>query len=220
MQVAMTALAPNCILCGAPSARHFALIDEKRFWNCRACGVTFLDPSDRLSAVEEQAYYRQHANDPIDDAYEAAVDRLLSHLLPRLPDGATGLDYGCGPQRTVSRLMRQHDIVMTEYDPVFVDQISALQGQYHFITCAEAVSHFHNPARDFRLLNNLLRPGGWIGILTEMLEYDDAFMGWRYRRNPTRVAFYRPSSFRVMARRFGWRVHTPARDVVLLEKVR
>jgi SAM-dependent methyltransferase len=221
MQAAMsTSPAPNCVLCGAPSARHFALIDEKRYWNCRTCGITFLDANDHLSPQEEQVHYRLHAMDPQDEAYEAAVGRLVSHLLPRLPAGALGLDYGCGPKRTLSRLMRQHDFVMSEYDPVFMDQFSALQGKYDFITCAEAVSHFRSPARDFRLLNNLLRPGGWIGLLTEMLEHDDAFMGWRYRRDPTRVVFYKPTSFTVIARRFGWRVHTPTRGVVLLEKAR
>jgi SAM-dependent methyltransferase len=220
MQLATSALAPNCLLCGAPSARHFALIDEKRYWNCRACGLTFLDPSDRMRPIEEQAYYRLHANEPQDESYLAAVERLISHLLPRLPSGAIGLDYGCGAQGTVGRLMRRHDLVMAEYDPVFADHMPVLQGKYDFITCAEAISHFHNPARDFRLLSNMLRPGGWIGILSDMLDHDDAFMSWRYRHDPSRVVFYRPSSFRLMAGRFGWRVHTPTRNVVLLEKVR
>ncbi|MBS0543647.1 MAG: methyltransferase domain-containing protein, partial [Proteobacteria bacterium] len=80
------------------------------------------------------------------------------------------------------------------------------------------VEHFHHPAEEFARLDALLRPGGWLGIMTCFQTDDARFARWHYRRDPTHVVFYREATFRVIARRHGWVCEIPAKDVVLMCK--
>jgi hypothetical protein len=67
-----------------------------------------------------------------------------------------------------------------------------------------------------RLIGPALRPGGWLGMMTEILGDDAGFPGWRYARDPTHVCFYRPETFRWIARRYGWELEFAGPTVVLL----
>lgn len=80
------------------------------------------------------------------------------------------------------------------------------------------MEHFHDPRREFARLDGLLRPGGWLGIMTAMLDDDSRFANWRYRRDRTHVAFYKPASFAFLASEYAWRVEHPAPGVILLAK--
>lgn len=209
---------PECVLCGIRDVGLFRVVDEKRYWRCRRCEITFMDAADRLSRAREHAHYRLHDNDPTDTRYRAFLSRLTTHLLPRLAQGASGLDYGCGPGPTVSALMQEHGYGVVNYDPLFLRVDAALDKRYDFITCTEVAEHFHDPRREFARLDALLRPGGWLGVMTGMLRRDEDFADWHYRRDPTHVVFYKPPTFAFLAEHFRWRAYHPAPDVVLLEK--
>lgn len=74
------------------------------------------------------------------------------------------------------------------------------------------------PAREFARLDALLEPGGWLAVLTTFQTEDAAFAGWHYRRDPTHVVFYRPQTFRRIARRHGWSCEIPCANVALMRK--
>jgi SAM-dependent methyltransferase len=177
-----------------------------------------MDPGDRLCRAEERAHYGLHENSPADPAYRAFLNRLAVHLVPLLPAGAEGLDFGCGPGPTLSVMLREQGFRMTDYDPFFVPDQAALARRYDFITCTEAAEHFFHPALEFARLDALIRPGGRLGVMTRLLEDDDAFAGWSYRRDPTHVVFYKRATFAVLAANYGWSVEFPAPDIVLCEK--
>jgi hypothetical protein len=104
------------------------------------------------------------------------------------------------------------------YDPFFHADASALERTYDFITCTEVAEHFHRPASEFARLNALLRPGGWLGIMTCFLTDDERFANWHYRQDVTHVVFYRRETFQCIAAQFGWHCEIPATDVVLMRK--
>ena len=56
------------------------------------------------------------------------------------------------------------------YDPLFHPDESVLARTYDFITCTETVEHFATPRADFLRLNELLAPGAYLGIMTDILE--------------------------------------------------
>jgi len=41
----------------------------------------------------------------------------------------------------------------------------ALTRTCDFITCTEVAEHFHRPADEFRRLDALLKPGGWLALM-------------------------------------------------------
>ena len=71
---------------------------------------------------------------------------------------------------------------------------------------------------NFRPDDALLKPGGFLSVMTERLTPERDFAGWRYRRQPSHVVFYSDQTIDWMARRFGWRSSLHGPLVVLFEK--
>lgn len=209
---------PACPLCNTPDCTRFAEVEGRRYHRCPDCALTFLDSRQLPGSDDERAIYDLHENAPDDPAYRAFLSRLTVHLLPRLRPGARGLDYGCGPGPALARLCEEQGFSMRIYDPFFSPGTAALDECYDFVTCTEAVEHFHRPGIEFARLAALLKPGGYLGIMTSWLADDAKFHRWHYRRDPTHVCFYKPETFAAIAERHGWSVEFPAMNIALMRK--
>jgi hypothetical protein len=214
----MTDARAPCPLCGAGHARAFAEVDAKRYRRCERCCLTFLDPGQRPSRALERATYDQHQNDPADPRYRAFLSGLVEPLRAHLERGMVGLDFGCGPGPTIGAMLAGHGIEVVDYDPFYRPSPGALARRYDFVTCTEVAEHLHAPGRELATIDRLLKPGGWLGLMTEMLEDDAGFATWWYRRDPTHVAFFRRETMAWIAGRFRWKVSFPARTVALFHK--
>jgi SAM-dependent methyltransferase len=207
----------TCPLCGADPA-PWAEAHGRHYVRCPVCRLTFLDPAERPGRAAERAHYALHDNRPDDPRYRAFLARLVEPLAARLPPGAEGLDFGCGPGPTLSPMMRERGFVMRDYDPAFVADADALETTYDVVACSEVVEHLHDPAATSALLDRLLRPGGILGIMTEMVDDARDFAGWWYLRDPTHVCFWHEDTFSWLADRRGWTLERPSRTVALLRK--
>ena len=210
--------APSCPLCAWPGPELFARIEDVVYFRCGRCRLVFLARERLPSRARELETYRLHENDPGDPRYRAFLARLTEPLRRHLTPGMSGLDFGCGPGPAIAPMLGEHGLEVIDYDPFFRPSQSALARRYDFITCSEVVEHFHCPGREFQRLDALLRPGGWLGVMTGMLEDDAGFAGWWYRRDPTHVCFFRRQTMMWIADRFGWRVAFPAPTVTLFRK--
>jgi len=207
-----------CPVCRSPSTRAFAQVDDRRYRRCDDCGARFLEPARFPSAAVERAHYLTHRNDPGDPGYRKFLAKLASPLLERLPRGSSGLDYGCGPGPALAAMLREAGHEVALYDPFFRPEPVVLQRTYDFVTCTEVAEHFHRPAEEFDRLDRLLRPGGWLAVMTSFQTDDARFADWHYRRDPTHVVFYREETFRAIAARHGWDCEIPVKDVALMRK--
>jgi len=206
-----------CTLCGAFAARYAA--DRHRvFHGCNACGLIFAEPAAHLDAAGEKAIYDWHENDPADTRYRSFLSRLATPLLDHLRPGMEGLDFGSGPGPTLSLMLTEAGMHMAIYDPFYAPNVRVLERRYDFVTCTEVVEHFNHPARDWPRLAGLVRPGGWLGVMTRMAVGCEAFPAWHYKNDPTHVSFYSPVVFRWLAQRLGLRLHRIEGDVVLLQR--
>lgn len=209
---------PRCPVCEAPDCSAFMCVETRHYWRCNRCVATFLSPSQLPARSEEYAQYRLHRNDVSDENYRGFLSRLAAPLLARLPAGVSGLDYGCGPGPALAAMLAEAGHPMAVFDPLFFDDTRVLDSRYDFITCTEVVEHFHHPADEFSRLNRMLKPGGWLAIMTRFQNDDAAFSRWHYRRDPTHVVFYRAATFQVIAKRHNWQCDFPCSNVVLLRK--
>ena len=100
----------------------------------------------------------------------------------------------------------------------FIPMKGVLSEQYDFITCTETAEHFYDPFKEFNTLNDLLKPGGWLGVMTSFLTSDEMFENWYYRRDPTHVTFYCEKTFQVIASQRNWKCEIKSKDIVLLQK--
>lgn len=210
-----------CPLCSGPGRFFYA--DSKRNWTyskCGYCELVWLDPANYLSREAEQAHYAQHENDPSDVQYRKFLDRLWQPLKAKLPAGASGLDYGSGPGPTLHLMAREEGFHCEHYDPCFHPDKSVFGQQYDFITCSETAEHFHDPANEFRQLKSLLKPGGWLGLMTARRMPGTDFANWHYRREITHVMFYADESIRRLTESFGFKEPVFVSDSVVLLQAR
>ncbi len=162
--------------------------------------------------------YETHNNDPSDERYRAFLRRVTTPLIKRLERPATGLDYGAGPGPTLSVMMEEQGFDMAIYDPFFAPRLDALARKYDFVTCTETAEHFHAPSAEFERLYGLLKPGGWLAVMTQWAD-DKDFRQWSYARDVTHVCFYREETMAWIADRFDYRLEIPRRDIALFRKV-
>jgi SAM-dependent methyltransferase len=177
-----------------------------------------MDPVDRPSPEVERARYDTHENDPYDPRYRDFLRRVLDPLLPLLTPGSRGLDFGAGPGAALQAMLEESGHPTRIYDPFYAPDPIVLEDRYDFVTCTETAEHFHDPELEFRRLDGLLRPGGWLAIMTEILDDQTDFASWYYARDPTHVVFYRRTTLEWAADRHGWTVHFPHRNVGLFRK--
>jgi 2-polyprenyl-3-methyl-5-hydroxy-6-metoxy-1,4-benzoquinol methylase len=178
----------------------------------------FLDPSLYIEVGIEKERYLEHDNRIDDDAYRSFLSRLANPLQKKLSVDDTGLDFGCGHGPALADMLQAEGFQIDLYDPFFFPDKKVFTKKYNFITCTETAEHFHYPHQEFNALDNLLSPGGWLGVMTCFLTTDEAFESWYYRRDPTHVTFYCEKTFEVIASQRNWQYEFPSKDIVLLQK--
>jgi SAM-dependent methyltransferase len=207
-----------CSVCGASSTRHLENVSGCDYRRCDHCLATLMDPAQWLSSEAEYARYLEHENSSSDTGYRTFLAKLADPLLKKLDSGRKGLDYGCGPGPVLARMLSESGHRVSLYDPYFFPNRALLDNQYDFITCSETIEHFHRPATEFAGFDRMLRPGGWLAIMTCFQTDDALFASWHYRRDPTHVVFYREATLRHIAKSFGWSCEIPVKDVALIQK--
>lgn len=212
------ATSPPCPVCATGPTAPLLVVDARRYHACPRCEARFLDPADHPTLTEERAQYSLHRNETDDPRYRAFLGRLATPLIERLPPGAEGLDFGCGPGPALVAMLAEAGHPTVLYDPAFFPDKAALSRTYDFVVCTETMEHFHRPAEMIALLFSLVRPGGWLGIMTCFQTDDVRFAGWWYRKDPTHVVFYREATLRHLAAEHGWTCEIPRKDVALMRR--
>ena len=207
-----------CPLCGADGASLFHEDKRRCYLRCPQCTLVYVPAVYHLAPDREKARYDLHRNDPADPAYRAFLRRLMDPLVARLPPGAYGLDYGSGPGPTLSRMLEERGYPTAIYDAFYAPDTSVLARHYDFLACSETMEHFARPGREWHRFLALVRPGGWIGIMTQFLEMDVDFSSWYYKNDDTHVAFYSRATFRFLARRDGLTVDFEGNSVALFRR--
>lgn len=208
----------RCPVCGGRETRHFIWTRGRNYYRCEACMATYLAREQLPTLDEERARYDEHRNDPDDPGYRDFLNRLAGPLLTRLYPGAHGLDFGCGPGPALVRILEEAGMEMRCYDPFYDPDAGALKERYDFVTATEVLEHLHEPARTICLLDALVKPGGYLGVMTEFLTEDAAFANWYYRSDISHVVFYREETLRTIGKRMGWEIVIPRKNVALFRK--
>jgi SAM-dependent methyltransferase len=208
----------RCPLCRSSSTALHAEVHGRRYRECTVCDFVFVAREDLPGREAERRHYLTHENAPTDPGYRAFLDRLARPLVERLPAGASGLDYGCGPGPALAAMLEERGFRMRLWDPFFAPDASVLQDEYDFVTCTETAEHFHSPAEEFDRLDALMKPGGWLGLMTETRRADRPLAGWRYARDPTHVALYNERTMEWIAADRRWEMDSPRAGVFLFHK--
>lgn len=208
----------ECTLCGGRKLEKIdPPNDPRHYFLCRNCCLIFADARFYLSPQEEKRRYLHHQNTIDDAGYVAFLQKAIAPTLPFIPPGSTGLDYGSGPSRVLSQLLGRYSISCHNYDPLF--GIDHPGQEYDFIFATECFEHFHHPATEMERILQLLKPGGYLCIMTALWRQQEDFDNWHYKRDATHVSFYHRESISYVARKFNFAgIHDDGERVVILRR--
>jgi SAM-dependent methyltransferase len=207
-----------CRLCENPNCVLFASDRRRQYWRCSRCALVFVPPEYFLDAAGEKAEYDLHCNDPHDAGYRRFLSRLAEPLVRRLVAPASGLDFGCGPGPALAAMLVEAGHEVALYDPFYEDDASVLTQSYDFVTATEVVEHLHRPGPELERLWALLRPGGWLGVMTKLVLDAEAFQRWHYKNDPTHVVFFSRETWAWWAEGHSAELEIIGQDVILLRK--
>jgi hypothetical protein len=185
---------------------------------CSVCDLVFVPSYQRLSAEEELKRYNLHQNSPNDKKYKKFLSRLFKPLNDKLSPRSCGLDFGSGPGPTLHRMFMDCGHEMTIYDCFYADDQSVFTLTYDFITATEVVEHLFNPQKELDRLWLCLKPGGFIGIMTGLVESKEAFKNWYYKKDETHVAFYSEKTFKWLQKKWKASLEFMENGVVIFQK--
>ncbi len=207
----------SCPLCLGDDTAAFHADRRRTYRRCGRCLLVFVPPEQHLSLGAEKSIYDLHRNDPADSGYRRFLSRLLEPLAARLPDGASGLDFGCGPGPALAAMMSERGFDMRIYDPFYADDPALLERRYDFITATEVIEHFRTPRAEFERLFALLKPGGLLGVMTKRVIDREAFARWHYKNDLTHISFFSIPTLRWLAERYRCRVDFVQSDVAVFQ---
>jgi len=208
----------HCPLCSNKNVISFFEDPKRAYLRCLHCNLVFVPKPYWLSPEDEKATYDLHENNEQDPGYRQFLSRLSTPLLKKLNSKQKGLDFGCGPGPTLSAILKEQGHQVDLYDPFYHNDPSVLHKNYDFICATEVVEHMRDPDKDFSALFQMLKPDGWLGIMTKLVIDQDAFSQWHYIRDMTHICFFSRSTFEYLAQRFNADLNFVANDVILINK--
>ena len=208
----------HCPLCAGAEISFYSRDGRRPYLACGTCGLVFVPPAWHLDREAERAQYALHQNRIDDPGYRAFLSRLMLPLIERLPPGARGLDFGCGPGPALAHMLREAGFAVALYDSFFAPDVAMLEVGYDFVCATEVVEHLFQPGRELERLWALLPPRGWLGIMTKLLREPVAFSSWHYKNDPTHVCFFSEDTWRWWARQRDAKLEIMGADVILLQR--
>lgn len=192
-----------CPLCN-DSAQPYYQEKERHFLKCQNCKAVITHPDNFLTIEEEKQRYLTHVNIPDDPRYQQFVSPITSGILNDFASNHKGLDFGSGTGSPIMKVLKDNGYDISEYDLFFHNHPELLQQHYDYIACCEVAEHFKEPHKEFALLRKLLKPGGILYLMTEMIDDSKDFAVWYYKKDPTHVFLFHPETFEWIKQEFGF----------------
>jgi len=207
-----------CRLCRSPKGSWPVKgPDERTYYFCRKCYLICVDKKHLPDRQAEKERYLTHQNGIAFDGYVNFLRRAIDPALDFIARDTVGLDYGCGPAPTLSKLLGREGYTCEDFDPFFVKH--DLQRKFGYIFCTEVFEHFFYPAKEIRKMRSLLLAQGVLVVMTERWKDRDAFPQWYYARDNAHVCFYHDRTFDHICEKFGFeRSYDDGQRVLILKK--
>jgi len=192
-----------CKLCLNNELNEISGADTRNYFLCNNCSLISVHPNNYISRSEEKKRYLSHINGIDQPGYVEFLNRAIEPASNYLNKDMLGLDYGCGYAPTLSKILKQKGILCEDYDPYFVK--NDLNKKYDFIFSTEVFEHFGDPRIELEKIDELLKPGGFLIVMTERWDELNRFSKWYYTRDPSHVVFYHSKTFDYIESKFEFK---------------
>ncbi len=200
----------HCPVCRSQTERFDDAQMQCTTYRCPQCRLMFKDAACCPDETTELKKYLEHDNSLENEGYvqmfESFIDWTLTSL-DRPPRSV--LDYGSGPEPVLAELLRRRGFSVQIYDKYFAPTPPKAGETFDLITCTEVIEHTADPLAFLRTLLAHLNVGGYVSLMTLFHADDlDAYLSWWYRRDPTHLCFFTPTTFETLAAQCGAAVKT------------
>ncbi len=188
--------ATNCKICHNPINKQL-LANKKIYHHCTNCDFTYLDLQFHLSPAAEKQRYDQHQNSSDNSRYTEILKAFIDEAISPYPITKI-LDYGCGPNPVLANILKSQGYQVDIYDPFYAPD--APSDTYELISSTEVFEHLAEPLESCKQILKLLKPNGYLALMTKFICPIDEFANWRYKDDTTHISFYSPRTFSEIAR--------------------
>lgn len=206
----------NCTLCATVLNKRA----DALYYICEGCGAYVKDNALYFNGVQEKAHYEQHNNDVNDIGYQKFTSPVTSQILERCTPEMLGLDFGCGKGPVITKQLRDKGYQVNLYDPFFYPNPTYIDFMYDYIFSCEVFEHFYCPMKEISKLYNLLKPNGYLIIMTHLYNNQQDFEKWYYRKDLTHVFIYTVQTIEFIANNFGFELMEQSERLVVLRKIK
>jgi hypothetical protein len=178
-----------CPLCNS-SSDIFYQNNKQLYYKCNNCFGIYVDKNTRPGWEDEKSRYEEHNNDVNDKKYQNFVSNITSAVMKDFTQNDKGLDFGAGTGPVISKILKDNNFSIAQYDPFFHNDPNLLKEKYNYIACCEVIEHFHNPKKEFNLLRKMLQQNGKLYCMTDIYDESINFHKWYYKNDVTHVFIY------------------------------
>src|SRR5262245_62088959 len=173
------------VLVGQKSTAFDSVVGGKTFRQpayaircCTSCGLYF--KSHTMASAELDDYYARLECETYEYGDDFPTDQFLHRLLERLPADSRVLDFGCSTGRILKSLAGSFNCFGVELNEkaasiarergiriVTEEQLRTGEPRdLHAILLTDVYEHLPRPVELVEMLASLLKPGGWLAIVT------------------------------------------------------
>ncbi|WXU00868.1 MAG: hypothetical protein Ctma_1603 [Catillopecten margaritatus gill symbiont] len=205
----------TCPLCCSYDLLPYYQNKNAEYLRCKHCALVFVPVKYHLSNADEKLRYDTHENTPENIGYCAFLSQVFNPVIKHIKQGDKGLDFGCGPGPTLSLMFEEQGYSMDLFDKFYADNPEVFNRQYDFITATEVVEHLNKPRFELNRLLKLLKKGGVLAIMTQMITDKTEFSTWYYKNDRTHICFFSEKTMHYLANQWGVKVKFFDDNVVL-----
>ncbi|MDA9801295.1 class I SAM-dependent methyltransferase [Candidatus Pseudothioglobus singularis] len=209
----------TCPLCESKDHSQIHKDSLREYLSCSDCAFVFVPKSYHLSEADEKLRYDTHNNDPMDVRYRQFLSQLTKPLLKKIADDSYGLDFGSGPGPTLSLMLQEKGHQLEIYDKFYAPNEYIFNQQFDFITATEVIEHLRDPKFEFRRLASILKIGGYLSLMTQLLTQEIDFSNWYYKNDPSHIGFFNQKSLNYVAKELGFEINVYSERVIFLKKL-
>ncbi|MBU8893366.1 MAG: class I SAM-dependent methyltransferase [Bacteroidales bacterium] len=192
-----------CPLCNSPGA-VFYNNNKQFYYQCNNCYGIYVDENTRPDREAEKSRYEEHNNDINDKKYQNFVSNITSAIMRDFTQNDKGLDFGAGTGPVISKILKDNNFTIMQYDPFFHNNPDLLKDKYDYIVCCEVIEHFYNPKKEFSLLRKMLEKNGKLYCMTDIYNESIDFHKWYYKNDITHVFIYHEKTIHWIKEEFGF----------------
>jgi SAM-dependent methyltransferase len=128
------------------------------------------------------------------------------------------LDYGCGPSPVLAELLKREGFSCDVYDPFFFPSFP--EGSYDLVISTEVFEHLREIRAELYRIHKLIKPGGYLAIMTSQHDVVCDFENWWYKNDPTHICFFSTSTYDWLAKEFGFEIiYRDNKNFIILKKM-